>query len=128
MTQDIGSDRHRRPSSPEIDIVRLKERHSALSSDFSDYKEMWRENTKMQTTQNDIIIDKLSKIERELALGTQRFEKIERDQNKNMADTTESIKAITGRVEAVEADKRGPVAIVLATVTAIGSGVVAYFK
>ena len=36
MTEEIGSDRHRNPSSAEIDIVKLRERHSALKDNVDD--------------------------------------------------------------------------------------------
>ena len=36
MTEDIGSDRHRNPSSAEIDIAKLKERYLQLKEDAAD--------------------------------------------------------------------------------------------
>lgn len=40
MTEEIGSDRHRNPSSAEIDIVKLRERHIALKEDVGGLKEV----------------------------------------------------------------------------------------
>lgn len=39
MTEDIGSGSHREPSSAALDIAKLKERHLALKSDFSDMRD-----------------------------------------------------------------------------------------
>ncbi len=38
MTEDIGSDRHRNPSSAMLDIAKMKERHAALKEDVGDMK------------------------------------------------------------------------------------------
>lgn len=36
MTEEVGSDRHRNPSSAEMDIVKLKERYTQLKEDAAD--------------------------------------------------------------------------------------------
>lgn len=40
MTEEIGSDRHRNPSSAALDIARMKERHIALKEDVGGLKEV----------------------------------------------------------------------------------------
>ena len=40
MTEETGSDRHRNPSSAEIDIAKLRERHIALKEDVGGLKEV----------------------------------------------------------------------------------------
>lgn len=128
MTEDIGSDKHRRPSSAEIDVIKLKERYAALAADYAETKEVLRENQKTQISQLDIIIGKLSKIETGMAVGEQRFERIEENIKTVRNESSKGLDSVTARVEAIEADKRSPLAIALATISAIGAGAVAWFK
>ncbi len=90
MTEDIGSNAHRRPSSADIDMAErmavIKERQR--QADARDV---------VMSTQLDIIISKLSAIQ-------------------------------TALKKSVEDDKRSPLAIVLATLSALGAGAVAFFK
>lgn len=69
----------------------------------------------------DSALTVLSEIKTNLALGNQRFDKIEADAKSLKEDTTT-------RLNAIEADKRGPVAIVLSVLSALGSGATAWFK
>lgn len=115
MTEsDIGSDKHKRPSSAEIEVAERMAimRERIRQSDARDVA---------MSTKMDLIIGKLSQIETNLALGNQRFDKIEED-HKSLKDDT------TDRLNAIEADKRGPVAIVLSVLSALGSGATAWFK
>jgi chromosome segregation ATPase len=113
MTEDIGSDSHRRPSQPEIKMAVMEERLKEARS---------RDATIM--TQLDILIGKCSKMETSLAVGDQRFQRLEAKHD----DTTEAIKAITGRVDAIEQDKRSVTAIIMATISSIAAGATAWFK
>lgn len=91
MTEDIGSDRHKHPSSAEIDVA---ERLAVL-------RERIRQSAARDVTmsaQMDIIISKLSKIETGMALGEKRFESLEDGHE----DTTEALTGINGRVDAIE--------------------------
>jgi hypothetical protein len=97
MTEDIGSDSHRRPSQPEIKMAVMEERLKEARS---------RDATIM--TQLDILIGKCLEAKHD--------------------DTTEAIKAITGRVDAIEQDKRSVTAIIMATISSIAAGATAWFK
>ena len=91
MTEDIGSDKHKRPSSAEIEVAErlaiMRERIKQADA---------RDIT--MSAQLDIIIGKISKVETSLMLGERRFTDLEAVQK----DTTESIKVITGRVDSIE--------------------------
>lgn len=122
MTEsDIGSDKHRRPSSAEIDMAVYKDRVKRMDADQN------RLEDKM-----DSALRVLSQIETNLALGNQRFDKIEEAHRALKGDTTARLDAIEAnaikRIEALESDKRGPVAIVLSVLSALGSGATAWFK
>ncbi len=111
MTEsDIGSDKHKRPSSADIDNA---EKYAVL-----------RERVAQAKARDIEIMTALKEIKEEqarqgimLALGNQRFDSIESTQ----VDTT-------ARLTAVEADKRGPVAIVIGTLAALASGATAWLK
>jgi hypothetical protein len=110
MTEsDIGSDKHKRPSSADIDIAVLKER----------YRESARRDETIMS-QLDTIIGKLSLVERGMAVGEQRFDRIEENVTSVRQQTTAAIAAVTGRVDAIEADKRGVAGIVAGVLSFIG--------
>lgn len=69
----------------------------------------------------DAALNVLGEIKTNLALGNQRFDKIEAAAKEFKDDTT-------ARLNAIEADKRGPVALVLSVLSALGSGATAWFK
>lgn len=112
MTEDIGSDKHKRQPSQEIEVAVIKER--------------LREAGK----RDELILSTLTAIKEEqakqgtmLALGNQRFDAIEELQE----DTSTRIVALDARVVAVETDKRGPIALIFSTLAAIAGGIGAYF-
>lgn len=107
MTEDIGSDKHKRPSSAEIEVA---ERMAVMRERIrqSDARDLAM-NGKM-----DIIIGKLSQIETNLALGNQRFDKIE-DNAKALKEDT------TTRLSAIEADRRSTAGIIAGTISGIGT-------
>ncbi len=111
MTEDIGSDAHKRPQ--EIEIALLKERA--------------REASKRDTiilAQLDIVISKCSKMEVSLALGEREFEAL----NAKYNDTTDRLDIIEAELKA--ATKRDPVALwtsIGAAGTAVGGFLYALF-
>jgi len=110
MTEsDIGSDKHKRPSSAEIDTAErlavMRERISQAKARDEEIMQTLKEIQAAQAQTNTL-----------MALGNQRFDAIEEAQE----DTT-------ARLLIVENDKRGPFAVVLATLSAIGTGIAAYF-
>lgn len=125
MTEEIPSDRHRKnPSSAEIEVAErmavIKERLRHADS-----------RDTIMSTQLDIIIGKLSKIETGMAVGERRMNEI--DKHLENTDTAlEALKVATATsIEAikktVDEDKRGPVAIILSTLGALAGGLGAYF-
>ena len=103
MTEEIGSDKHR--SNPEIKMAILEERMKEA-----------RERDRILLESNAKVLQAVNEITTKLALGEQRMKAIETSQE----DTTT-------RVLALENDKKGPVAIILATLSALGAGIAAYF-
>lgn len=104
MTEsDIGSDKHRRPSTAEIDMAVYKDRLKRMDADQE------RLETKM-----DAALKVLSQIETNLALGNQRFDKIETAHKELKEDTTT-------RLEAIEADRRSTAGIITGTISGIGT-------
>lgn len=103
MTEEVGSDKHR--SNPEIKMAILEERMKEA-----------RERDRVLLASNAEVKEAVNEIKTMLALGEQRMKAIETSQE----DTTT-------RILVLENDKRGPVAIILATVSAIGTGIAAYF-
>lgn len=103
MTDNIGSDKHR--SSPEIKMAILEERMKEA-----------RERDRVLLESNAKVLQAVNEINTKLALGEQRMKAIETSQEDS-----------TSRILVLENDKRGPVAIILATVSAIWSGIAAYF-
>lgn len=116
MTEEIGSDKHKRPSSADIDIALLKQSHREVRRDYETI-----------ISQLDALLGKVSLVERGMALGEQRFERAEERVQALKEDTSRSLTAVAERINAIEADKRGPVAIIFSTIAAIGSGVATYF-
>lgn len=125
MTQDIGSGNHKRPSSADIETA---EKMAVM-----------RERLANAKARDEEIMRTLSAIQKEqaqtnilLALGNQRFDAIEASHKSFKEDTTTRLDAIESsankRIEALEADKRGPVAIVLSVLSALGSGATAWFR
>jgi hypothetical protein len=110
MNEDIGSDAHKRPSQPEIKMAVMEERLKEARI---------RDATIL--TQLDILIGKMSKIETGMAIGDRRMNEID----KHLESTDTSLEALK---KSVEDDKRSPLAIVLATISALGAGAVAWFK
>lgn len=98
---DIGSDAARRPQ--EVEIALLKERIREASKRDGEILRALEEIRLEQTRQATM-----------LALGNQRFDAIEGRQD----ETTE-------RLVLVENDKRGPVALIFGTISAIGTSAVA---
>lgn len=109
MTQEIGSDKHRRPSTAEIDMAVYKDRLKRMDADQE------RLENKM-----DAALKVLSQIETNLALGNQRFDKIESDAKSLKEDTT-------SRLEAIESDRRSTGAIVGTTINSIAVAVIGWF-
>lgn len=109
MTEDIGSDKHKRPSSAEIDTAEkmavMRERIARAKERDEEIMRTLKEIQASQAQTNTL-----------MALGNQRFDLIEEAQE----DTT-------ARLLIVENDKRGPFAVVLATLSALGTGIAAYF-
>ena len=93
------TDEFKRPSSAEIDVATLRAKHSALSEDVHEIKQLVRE-----------IHAKQSEIAGDLRLGTHRFNSVET------------------RLDSLESDKKGPIAMILAVLSGIGSGATAWFK
>lgn len=115
MTEDIPSDRHEKRSSQEIAV-------------FSERLRNYERREKEATYRDQLILDTLGRIKEtlsavntQLALGDQRMDQI--DHHLKATDTT-----VSNLQAVLEADKRGPVAIVLATVSALATGAVAFFK
>ena len=93
-------------SSTAIDIALLKERH--------------RESIKRDEQIMDALMDiqtKQHEMLTLLALGESRFKTLE------VAQASSAL-----RLDAVEADKRGPVAVILATLAALATGATAWLK
>jgi hypothetical protein len=107
MTEDIGSDKHKRPSSAEIDTA---EKMAVMRERIARAKE--RDEEILRTLRD--IQDEQARQGTMLALGNQRFDAIEATQE----DTST-------RIIALESDKRGPVAIILGTVSGIGTAATA---
>lgn len=101
MTEDIGSDAAKRPQ--EVEIALLKERIREAGKRDAEIIRALNEIRNEQTRQATM-----------LALGNQRFDAIEGKQS----DTTE-------RLILIENDKRGPVALIFGTISAIGTSAVA---
>lgn len=109
MTEEIGSDKHKRPSTAEIDMAVYKDRLKRMDADQQRMEE------KM-----DAALKVLSQIETNLALGNQRFDKIENDAKSLKEDTT-------ARLEAIEADRRSTGAIIGTTINSIAVAVIGWF-
>ncbi len=92
------TDEHRRPSSAEIDIARLREKHSALGDDVHEIKQLVKE---IHARQADIHTS--------LALGNQRMGAIETSQT----DTTE-------RVQKLEEGKSNIITHILSVLSQVG--------
>ena len=101
MTEDIGSDAAKRPH--EVEIALLKER----------IRESYKRDAQILSTLGEIKNEQIRQATM-LALGNQRFDAIEESQE----DTT-------ARLLLIENDKRGPVALIFGTISAIGVAVVA---
>ena len=101
MTEDIGSDAAKRPQ--EIEIALLKER----------MREASKRDAQIMARLDDIKAEQIRQATM-LALGNQRFDAIEESQE----DTT-------ARLLLIENDKRGPVALIFGTISAIGVAIVA---
>lgn len=105
MTEEIGSDAHKRPSQPEIKMAvleeRLKEARSTDREILATLKDIQRELERQGTM---------------LALGNQRFDAIESSQE----DTT-------ARLTMIESDKRGVAGIIAGTISGIGTIAVAFW-
>lgn len=93
------TEEHRRPSSAEIDVATLRAKHSALSEDVHEIKELVKQ-----------IHAKQSEIAGDLKLGAHRFNSVET------------------RLDSLEGDKKGPVAMILAILSGLGAGATAWFK
>ena len=98
MTEEIGSDKHKRPSSADIEAA---EKMAVM-----------RERLANAKARDEEIMRTLSAIQKEqaqtnilLALGNQRFDAIEQSHKSFKEDTTT-------RLEAIEADRRSTGAIV----------------
>lgn len=112
MTEDIGSDKHRRPSNAEIDARIMR------------FLEKWDEKF---TSQGDIIIEKLSKIQVEMARGEEKFRRLEKFEE----DTTTTLEKINADVNDLKTDTRarnGIIASCSAIIVAIGAVLVAFFN
>jgi hypothetical protein len=105
MTEDIGSDAHRRPPSQEIEVAVIKER----------LREAGRRD-ELLLRSNDEVKTAVHEIKLMLVKGEGRMAALETSQD----DTTT-------RILTLENDKKGPVAIILATLSALGAGIAAYF-
>ena len=106
MTNDLGTNIHKRPSSADIDIAILKERH--------------HESVKRDEQLFGILYDIQSQqqeMKTMLEVGNRRFLEIERRQ-------------IVGevRIDTIEADKRSLLAMVASGLAAVGAGATAWFK
>lgn len=109
MTEDIGSDKHRRPSNSEIDVAKLKERHLAVVSEMADMKDMLRAHMeKSEQRHNELM-------------------RVFNDHKTEDAVVHSAVVRNTVAIEELQADRRGPVAIILATLAAIGAGVAAFW-
>ena len=93
------TDEYRRPSSAEIDVATLRAKHGALSEDVHEIKELVKQ-----------IHSKQSEIAGDLRLGAHRFN------------------AVETRLDTLESDKKGPIAMILAVLSSIGTGATAWFK
>lgn len=104
MTEsDIGSDKYK--SSPEIKLAILEERMKEA-----------RERDRVLIASNSEVVKAVNEIKLILEAGKHRMNALETIQDET-----------TARLLAVENDKRGPVAIILSTLSAIGTGIAAYF-
>ena len=101
MTEDIGSDAHKRPH--DVEIALLKER----------IRESYKRDAQIMARLDEIKAEQIRQATM-LALGNQRFDAIE----ENQEDTID-------RLLLIENDKRGPVALIFGTISAIGTAVVA---
>lgn len=101
MTEDIGSDAAKRPQ--EVEIALLKER----------IRESYKRDAQIMSRLDEIKAEQIRQATM-LALGNQRFDAIEESQD----ETTE-------RLLLIENDKRGPVALIFGTISAIGVAAVA---
>ena len=107
MTEEIGSGSQKRPSQPEIKIALLEER--------------LREAAKRDSIiagQLAMMVSTLSRMETSLALGEQRMNQI--DEHLKSTDTD-----LTTLKTSVESDKRGPVALILGTISGLGTAATA---
>ncbi len=91
MTEDIGSDRHKRPSNAEIDVT---EKLAIMRERMANAKQL---NEKI-VTQLDIVISKISHVETSLMLGQERFRAIEG----RATDTSRDLESIRSRLSTME--------------------------
>lgn len=103
MTEEIGSDKHKRPSSAEIDTAEkmavMRERIARAKERDEEIMRTLKEIQAAQAQTNTL-----------MALGNQRFDLIEEAQE----DTST-------RIMALENDKRSPVAIVIGVLSGLGT-------
>jgi hypothetical protein len=115
MTEEIGSDRHTKHSSQEIAV-------------FAERMRNYERREKEASVRDQLVLETLSKINAtlggistQLAVGQIRMDQI--DAHIEATDTT-----VTELRAIIEGDKRSPVAIVLATLSALAAGAVAWLK
>lgn len=112
MTEDIPSDRHTKHSSQEIAV-------------FHERMKNYERREKEAAARDQLILETLNKInatlggvDTKLAVGQVRMDQI--DQHLEHTDTTVSnLQAI------IESDRRGPVALILGTLSGIGTAATA---
>ncbi len=109
MTEDIGSDAHRRPSSAEIDVT---EKLAIMRERMANAKQL---NEKI-VTQLDIVISKISHVETSLLLGQERFRNIEGKAN----DTSKDLESIRARLTIMEGTSASVTNKVLGGLGALG--------
>lgn len=103
MTEDIGSDKHKRPSQ-EIEVAIIKER----------LREAAKRDEALLSS-NAEIVKSINEMKLILNEGKHRMNALE-----TLQDETST------RITVLEQDKRGPIAIIMATLSAIGAGVAAW--
>ncbi len=112
MTEDIGSDKHSKYSSQEVAV-------------FAERMRSYERREKEASARDQLILDTLSKINQslngvttQLAVGQVRMDQI--DTHLESTDTTvENLRAV------VDGDKRGPVALILGTISGLGTAATA---
>ncbi len=112
MTEEIGSDKHSKHSSQEIAV-------------FAERMRSYERREKEASTRDQLILETLSKINQslngvttQLAVGQVRMDQI--DTHLESTDTTvENLRAV------VEGDRRGPVALILGTISGLGTAATA---